>query len=393
MSLVFLEKIFGALYGNTIATNQPVDLSGSPSVALPSGTTINGAAAAPSTITSNSANAFTVGPNGTTNPAFNVDASASSAATGLNIVSAASGSGISLAATGGTNEAITISSKGTGAINLKGGNTNGTFTLTPLNGWSAARTVQVNFGDTSTFIKNTNGGALLISTNSTTGIQIVDSAAGVSVNSADAASFAVGPNGATTPGFQVDASASTAITGFKITMGATGVGPILSSIGDTNTAFVIQSKGTAQVQIKPGTDSTTAVTFANAAGTLKMRFDTTNGRMRVGDNSAPASTLDVGGDVTVSAHNIITDTTTGMKIATATSQKLGFFNATPVVQQTQGATVTNNITSGGSANTLANYTDLTVYANDSAAIRNNQYQMGQTLKTIVDGLRTLGLFS
>ena len=31
--------------------------------------------------------------------------------------------------------------------------------------------------------------------------------------------------------------------------------------------------------------------------------------------------------------SIVTDTTTGLKIGTATNQKLGFFNATPVVQQ------------------------------------------------------------
>jgi hypothetical protein len=40
------------------------------------------------------------------------------------------------------------------------------------------------------------------------------------------------------------------------------------------------------------------------------------------------------GDQTISAHNIVTDTSTGSKIATATNQKLGFFNATPVAQQT-----------------------------------------------------------
>jgi hypothetical protein len=32
--------------------------------------------------------------------------------------------------------------------------------------------------------------------------------------------------------------------------------------------------------------------------------------------------------------NIVLNTTTGTKIGTSTSQKLGFFNATPVVQQT-----------------------------------------------------------
>lgn len=41
-------------------------------------------------------------------------------------------------------------------------------------------------------------------------------------------------------------------------------------------------------------------------------------------------------DVDLSTKNLITDTTTGTKIGTGTTQKLGFFNATPVVQQ--GAT-------------------------------------------------------
>jgi hypothetical protein len=40
------------------------------------------------------------------------------------------------------------------------------------------------------------------------------------------------------------------------------------------------------------------------------------------------------GNQTLSAVNLITDTTTGMKIGTSTSQKLGFFNATPIVQPT-----------------------------------------------------------
>lgn len=42
--------------------------------------------------------------------------------------------------------------------------------------------------------------------------------------------------------------------------------------------------------------------------------------------------LALAGNLLLSAKNIITDTTTGMKIGTATTQKLGFFNATPIVQ-------------------------------------------------------------
>jgi hypothetical protein len=50
--------------------------------------------------------------------------------------------------------------------------------------------------------------------------------------------------------------------------------------------------------------------------------------------------LDILGDLSLTAQNIITDTTTGTKVGTATNQKLGFWNSTPVVQDT-GWTITN----------------------------------------------------
>lgn len=53
-----------------------------------------------------------------------------------------------------------------------------------------------------------------------------------------------------------------------------------------------------------------------------------------------ATTLDFNGTIDVSAHNIATDATTGTKIGTATNQKLGFFNQTPVVQPTAVADAT-----------------------------------------------------
>jgi hypothetical protein len=39
------------------------------------------------------------------------------------------------------------------------------------------------------------------------------------------------------------------------------------------------------------------------------------------------------GGITLSTQNIVTDTTTGTKIGTGTTQKIGFWNVTPVVQQ------------------------------------------------------------
>jgi hypothetical protein len=71
------------------------------------------------TITSSSATAFAVGQNGTTNPAFLVDASTASSATGLSITSAASSGGVSVIALGGTNENLRLSSKGTGNLALQ----------------------------------------------------------------------------------------------------------------------------------------------------------------------------------------------------------------------------------------------------------------------------------
>jgi hypothetical protein len=54
------------------------------------------------------------------------------------------------------------------------------------------------------------------------------------------------------------------------------------------------------------------------------------------------------------------------------------------------ADMTNNIDSSGTANTLANITDLTTYANDAAAIKGNLYQLGQKVNAIMDVLQQAG---
>ena len=89
-------------------------------------------------------------------------------------------------------------------------------------------------------------------------------------------------------------------------------------------------------------------------------------------------------------RNIQTGTSVGTKIGTSTTQKLGFFNKAPVVQQTS-ASLTNNVTAGGSNDVIANFTDLTTYSADAATIRNDIYQLARKLKEVGDALRTLGL--
>lgn len=72
---------------------------------------------------------------------------------------------------------------------------------------------------------------------------------------------------------------------------------------------------------------------------------------------------------------------------------VGWFAATPVAQQTSGANLTNNVTSGGTNDQIDNWTDLSVYATDAAAIRNAVYQLSRKLKQVNDALRTYGLLN
>lgn len=77
----------------------------------------------------------------------------------------------------------------------------------------------------------------------------------------------------------------------------------------------------------------------------------------------------------------------------ANSTGVGFFGVTPAAKQASAADLTNSVTSGGTSDTIANYTDLTVYANDAAAIRNDIYQLARKLKQVNDALRLYGLLT
>lgn len=72
-------------------------------------------------ITSASATALAVGPSGATNPTLSVDSSETTAVTGVLIEGFAAGSGVNIETTSsGTNEAITLNAKGSGAIVIGG---------------------------------------------------------------------------------------------------------------------------------------------------------------------------------------------------------------------------------------------------------------------------------
>lgn len=146
------------------------------------------------------------------------------------------------------------------------------------------------------------------------------------------------------------------------------------------------------------------------------------GKFSVGAVTAPTEVLDIFGNLKFpSGGNLITDTTNGTKFGTATAQKIGFWNATPVAQpsaytQTYStADKTNaNLTSatltdstGGTANTTVaavaagvdltnnatindNFADVTAQIN---ALRVDLEDVKQLANSIIDDLQSIGLLA
>jgi len=178
--------------------------------------------------------------------------------------------------------------------------------------------------------------------------------------------------------------------------------------GTTGTDFNIVSSGTAHTFNIPnasstarGVVSTTTQTFAGvknfssspvfstmtqgsvlfigALGQVQqdntnLFWDNTNDRLGIG-TSTPGFRLDVNGaarvqgDLTISANNIITDTTTGTKIGTAAGQKIGLWNATPDVQPTTGITGATRVGGGGTTLTDSDTFDGYTVAQVVAALK------------------------
>lgn len=89
-----------------------------------------------------------------------------------------------------------------------------------------------------------------------------------------------------------------------------------------------------------------------------------------------ALSIETNGDITVSdAENLIFGSTTGTKIGTATTQKLAFWNATPIVQPTTGVAAATRTGGGG-----ATVTDTDTFD-------------GYTIAQIVKALRNLGVLA
>jgi hypothetical protein len=83
----------------------------------------------------------------------------------------------------------------------------------------------------------------------------------------------------------------------------------------------------------------------------------------------------------------------GSGVATAVGNStgtLGFFGSAGATKVTQGA-ITNSVTAGGTTGTIANFTDLTTYANDAPTIQHDIYQLALALANVVGALRSYGM--
>lgn len=144
-------------------------------------------------------------------------------------------------------------------------------------------------------------------------------------------------------------------------------GCYFQSASATMTDFSTATSGTATIQTfnsfaAPTLAATnTSVTTTDAA-TVYIAGAPANGTNNTITNPwsllIAAGKVKFSGDVMHSAANIYTDTTTGMKIGTATNQKIGFFNSTPIVQPT-GSVITGLTNLGLIGTPTINFTELT----------------------------------
>lgn len=131
-----------------------------------------------------------------------------------------------------------------------------------------------------------------------------------------------------------------------------------------------------------------------ATASLRARNVLASSDPRIDLIAAGAMTLvgHAGGDIIVQPDATKKLDVRGSVLLGLAASSLGFFGTAPAARQGVAA-LTNNVTAGGVADTIANFVDLAVYANDAATIRNDIYQLALKLGQVVTALRLHGLFS
>lgn len=192
-----------------------------------------------------------------------------------------------------------------------------------------------------------------------------------------------------------------------INMG-TGTGISLITIGNLQSASgLILQTGTSNMLLTGSATATYTLGGETGTGTITIGRSTAANIINIGsagNNTANMQMVNIasgsGGSAVIigsdAAHtgktSIRAGTSSGGGVVLAQSGgRLGFFGlATPVTVQTV-TDISNNVTSGGTSNTLTNYTNLTTYSSDASTIKGNFYQIGVKLNAIIDALQAYGL--
>ena len=166
--------------------------------------------------------------------------------------------------------------------------------------------------------------------------------------------------------------------------GATTAGAALTALGGqpidpTLTALAGLATGADKVAYSTGTDTFSQADLTSFARTLLDDANAGAARTTLGVGTGDSPTF--AGLTIADAGNIVLATGTGTKIGTATGQKLGFYNATPVIQQA-GTGETVGFTAGsGTA------------VNDDSTFTGNVGSTAYRISDIVKALKNLGLLA
>lgn len=180
-------------------------------------------------------------------------------------------------------------------------------------------------------------------------VSIVNAATAQTITSTSATAFSVGRQGSTNPVLNVNANTGSVVTGITIVGAATGGGvAITATDSGTDTALILNAKGTGGISL----------------------------------NATATGTVTIGSSLTFAdAKNIVFNATTGTKIGTATTQKLAFYNSTPITQPAANT----DTTTGAAGGTTAIYLNTTFTgAGGTAAF---------TVGGVITQLKALGLLA
>lgn len=183
-----------------------------------------------------------------------------------------------------------------------------------------------------------------------------------------------------------------------------GPGQDSPSLGSNTTALYLTQNGATALAVRDSTNHIeTVVASSGGVGFFGTRTNhslqlqvngtsywqvsnATGGLLAVNDNQVPIGAAGANRPSAIHISSVFDHGNAG-------TPTVNFFGAGAASQQTSGANLTNNVTVGGTTDTIADFSDLTTYSNSAAAIRNDIYQLARKLKQVNDALRLYGLLT